>query len=312
MGLPALLMRGEKMIYTLTSNPSLDYVMEMDTFSVGAINRSNNAYVLPGGKGINVSQVLNNLNVENVAILPVAGFTGDKLLQLLSERKINYDALYLDRGDTRINVKVLGREETQLNAEGPNMSKEETLALKSKIECLKDGDYLVLSGSVPKQLGGHFYKDFMECIKDKEVKVIVDTSGENLINVLSLKPFLVKPNKEELENCFHKTIDTEDMIFKLAKEMQNMGAKNVLVSLGGEGAVLLEENGRLLKMKAPKGKVVNTVGAGDSMVAGFLAKYVDSGDMEKALKQAVAAGSASAFSKNLATKEEIDALTENL
>ena len=300
------------MIYTLTINPSLDYVMEMEHLAIGEMNRSKNTYLLPGGKGINVSCVLKNLGVENVAILPVAGFTGDKLLKMLSEKEIVCDALPLNAGNTRINVKVLGQKETELNADGPKMTEAETSRLFDKFEKLQKGDYLVLSGSVPKHLGDHFYEKIMQHLEKKEIRVVLDTIGENFLNALPLKPFLVKPNKEELEGYFQKSAGSEKELIELAKKVQSLGAVNVLVSLGKDGAFLLEENGQIHKCAAPKGKVINSVGAGDSMVAGFLAEYIHSGDMISALKCGIAAGSASAFSKNLATKEEIDALMQNL
>lgn len=300
------------MIYTLTINPSLDYVVEMDKLIVGEMNRSKNTYLLPGGKGINVSQVLKNLSIENVAILPVAGFTGEKLLHMLSEKEITYEAVRLKQGDTRINVKVLGQVETELNADGPDMTKDEKNALISKVESLSDDDYLILSGSVPKELGEYFYADLMSYLQEKKVRVILDTIGENFKNALAKKPFLVKPNKEELESLFNVKTDTDEALLELAKKVQKMGAENVLVSLGKDGAMLLTEDGNVFYAEAPKGKVVNTVGAGDSMVAGFVAEYTKSMDMEKALKWGIAAGSASAFSKNLASKEEIDALIGNL
>lgn len=300
------------MIYTLTINPSLDYVVEMDKLIVGEMNRSKNTYLLPGGKGINVSQVLKNLSIENVAILPVAGFTGEKLLHMLSEKEITYEAVRLKQGDTRINVKVLGQVETELNADGPDMTEDEKNALISKVESLSDDDYLILSGSVPKKLGEYFYADLMSYLQEKKVRVILDTIGENFKNALAQKPFLVKPNKEELESLFNVKTDTDEALLELAKKVQKMGAENVLVSLGKDGAMLLTEDGNVFYAEAPKGKVVNTVGAGDSMVAGFVAEYTKSMDMEKALKWGIAAGSASAFSKNLASKEEIDALIGNL
>ena len=300
------------MIYTLTINPSLDYIMEMDEFSVGKMNRSRSTYLLPGGKGINVSQVLTNLGAENVAFLPVAGFTGEKLLNMLSKRGMAYDAVFLKEGNTRINVKILCQAETELNADGPALSEEEKRALTDKIKQLKKGDYLILSGSVQKCLGGQFYADIMRCIAGKGINVVLDTVGENFINALKQKPFLVKPNKEELEELFHKKANTDEELLKLAKRVQTMGAGNVLVSKGGDGALFVTGDGRVLTVKAPKGKVVNSVGSGDSMVAGFVYGYEKNQDMETALKWGIAAGSAGAFSKNLATKEEIDALFENL
>lgn len=296
------------MVYTLTINPSLDYIMEMDDFCVGKMNRSKNEYILPGGKGINVSQVLTHLGIENVAILPVAGFTGEKLLSMLVDKGIETKSIRLNAGDTRINVKVLGREETELNAGGPEFVKSEKEELFSKLRELKKGDYLILSGNVPKNLGDCFYAEIMEFLCKKQVQVVVDTSGENLKNALKWKPFLVKPNKEELENLFQEKIDSKDKLLRLAVKLRMLGAENVLVSLGEEGAFFVTQEDKCYEKEAPEGLVVNSVGAGDSMVAGFLAGYLETKDMEIALKWGVAAGSASAFSKNLATKQEIDAL----
>ena len=196
------------MIYTLTINPSLDYIMEMDDFCVGKMNRSKTEYILPGGKGINVSQVLTGLGVENVAILPVAGFTGEKLLDMLSNKGIDTKAIRLKEGDTRINVKVLGTEETELNADGPKMEENEKKELFSKLEELKEEDYLILSGSVPKNLGNSFYAEIMELLSRKGVKVVVDTIGENLKNALKWTPFLIKPNLEELGSLFEEKVDS--------------------------------------------------------------------------------------------------------
>lgn len=300
------------MIYTLTINPSLDYIMEMETLSVGKMNRSKHTYILPGGKGINVSIVLTNLGVENIAILPVCGFTGKKLLELLSESKIRYDAIEIEGDDTRMNVKVLGDMETELNAKGVALSETEVEKLLCKLEDLCDTDILVLSGSIPASLGASFYERVMKRVKKQGVNVVLDTIGEGFLNALPQAPFLVKPNQTELEEMFDKKAETMEELVLQAKKVQDMGAKNVLVSLGSKGAMLLTENGEVLFENAPKGKVVNTVGAGDSMVAGFLAAYVKAGDFAASLKMGIASGSASAFSKNLATKEEIDALRKNL
>ena len=300
------------MIYTLTINPSIDYVMEMDELKPGKMNRSKSTYMLPGGKGINVSTVLKRLGMENVAVLPIAGFSGEKLLEMISKENLSYDAFRLQEGDTRINVKVLGKNETELNAEGPSLTEEERELFIEKFECLTEGDYLVLSGSVPKALGGQFYAAIMKKLHQRGVKIVVDTIGDNFVNALENKPFLVKPNKEELENLFAVKADTDEELLELAKKVQTMGAENVLVSLGDKGAFLVTKDNKVLQKNAPKGQAVNTVGAGDSMVAGFLAGYLKTGDMETALKRGIAAGSASAFSKNLATKEEIDALMKKL
>ena len=300
------------MIYTLTMNPSLDYVMEIDTLTVGQMNRSQNTYLLPGGKGINVSMVLKELEMPSIAILPVAGFTGEKLLKMMEEKGVEYEAIEIACGNTRINVKVLGNQETELNADGPNLSEEEKEILFDRIKQLSEDDYLILSGSVPKALGDNFYADIMKLLMEKEVNIILDTTGENFKNALMYQPFLVKPNQSELETFFGMKADSKEMLTDMAEKIRALGAKNVLVSLGDKGAFLLTEKGQIYWQTAPNGKVKNTVGAGDSMVAGFVAEYIQSKDMKKALQQGIAAGSASAFSKNLATKEEIDALMKNL
>ena len=300
------------MIYTLTMNPSIDYIMELESLNAGTMNRSRNSYILPGGKGINVSSVLNALGAENTAILPVAGFTGEKLLALLEEKGIRYDAIKLEKGDTRINVKVLAKEETELNAKGPEVSKDALKELYKKTEYFKAGDVFILSGSVPGEMGSGFYKELIAFVRKNGVEVILDTIGEAFLKGLSEGPFLVKPNKEELEEAFQTEANTEDELVKLAKKVQDLGARNVLVSLGKEGAMLLTQEGEVLWQNAPGGKVINSVGAGDSMVAGFVAEYQKNGNVKMALKVAVAVGSASAFSKNLATKEEIDALIDKL
>ncbi len=303
---------GETMIYTLTINPSLDYVMEIETLSVGKMNRSKHTYILPGGKGINVSTVLTNLGIENIAILPVSGFTGKKILELLGEKGVHYDALEIGGDDTRINVKVLGDKETELNAKGSALSDTEIEKLLGKLDALCENDILVLSGSIPSNLGTSFYETVMKRVNTKGVKVVLDTIDEGFLKALPQKPFFVKPNQTELENMFEKKARTKEELTLLAQNVQSMGAKNVLVSLGSKGAMLLTEDRDVIFEKAPQGKVINTVGAGDSMVAGFLAEYMKTGDFAAALKMGIASGSASAFSKNLATKEEIDALRKNL
>lgn len=300
------------MIYTLTMNPSIDYIMELESLNAGTMNRSRNSYILPGGKGINVSSVLNALGAENTAILSVAGFTGEKLLALLEEKGIRYDAIKLEKGDTRINVKVLAKEETELNAKGPEVSKDALKDLYKKMESFKVGDVLILSGSVPGEIGSGFYKELIAFVRKNGVEVILDTIGEAFLKGLSEGPFLVKPNKEELEEALQTEANTEDELVRFAKKVQDLGARNVLVSLGKEGAMLLTQEGEVFWQNAPDGKVINSVGAGDSMVAGFVAEYQKNGNVKMALKMAVAAGSASAFSKNLATKEEIDALIDKL
>ncbi len=300
------------MIYTLTLNPSLDYIMEVPVLQKGTMNRCENTYLLPGGKGINVSMVLHNLGMENTAILTIGGFTGEKLLQMLEDGDIKYDPIRLKNGDTRINVKVLGREETELNAKGITLDNYAIDELSKKITALKEGDVLILSGSLPKGVESDFYARLMSSLKEKKVKVVVDTNGQAFLQTLSCEPFLVKPNQKELEEMFHTQVENKEELVSLASRVQKMGAKNVLVSLGAAGALLVTEDEQVRWQMAPHGKVQNSIGAGDSMVAGFLASYLKNGDYQEALLQGVLSGSASTFSKKLATKEEIDALRKNL
>ncbi len=290
------------MIYTLTVNPALDYTMKLSGALVtGETNRSFFEEYTFGGKGLNVSYVLKELDVENTALGFYAGFTGQEILRLAKENGITTDFIRLDNGANRINMKIKGDKETEINAVGPEIDENAIEELFKKLDELKDGDGLILSGSVPKSLADNFYAEILKRLKHKNLLTVVDATGELLTCALCYHPFLIKPNHQELKDLFGDSISVEEG----AKKLKEMGAKNVLISLGGSGAYLLAENGNTYNIKAPNGKVINTVGAGDSMVAGFIAEYIKSKDFSSALKMGISAGSATAFSKTLATGNEI-------
>lgn len=293
------------MIYTVTFNPALDYVVFPKNFKEGELNRSKGEYISFGGKGINVSVVLNNLKVENTALGFLAGFTGNELERALKEKGINTDFIYLKTGLTRINVKIKGHKESEINASGPDIDDNSLNELFSKLDTLKEGDFLILSGSIPKSMPQDIYSIILKRLEGKGVEFIVDAEKELLLETLNFKPFLIKPNLAELETIADRKLNCPKDIVDAALKLKEKGAKNVLVSLGKEGAVLIDEKGKTHKTKAPRGKLVNSVGAGDSMVAGFLKGYLDSKDYTAALNFGVAAGSATAFSKTLGTYDEI-------
>ncbi|MBQ2902243.1 MAG: 1-phosphofructokinase [Agathobacter sp.] len=311
------------MIYTITFNPSLDYVVSVNEFEAGKINRTVTESIFAGGKGINVSIVLKELGVESVALGFVAGFTGQELQRKLQEQGLNTDFVEVQEGHTRINVKLrsdiliepesdgIWHQETEVNGQGPVVSEVELKQLFQKVDGLSAEDVLVISGSVCRGVPQSIYADLVKLCNEKQIRVIVDASSVLLWNVLEHAPFLIKPNKDELEDLFYRDIETKEEVIFYAKELQNRGAKNVLVSLGKEGAVLVAENGVVYEMEAPKGEVINSVGAGDSMVAGFLAGYLQENNYEKALKIGICAGSATAFSEGLACKEDIDKFVRN-
>lgn len=293
------------MIYTVTFNPSLDYIVTVDRFVCGIVNRTKDEIVYPGGKGINVSIVLKNLGYKSIALGFQAGFTGAALEQMLDKKGITTDFIQVKNGMTRINVKLRSEEETEINGQGPVMEKEDMEKLYQKLDALQDGDILVLAGSIPDVMPGSIYMDIMKHLESRRLKIVVDATKDLLVNVLQYHPFLIKPNNHELGEIFGVEIkDKEEVVF-YAKKLQEMGAKNVLVSMAGDGAVLVTEDGSVFKAEAPKGKVRNSVGAGDSMVAGFLAGYLEKNDYAEAFKMGVCTGSASAFSEELATKEEV-------
>ncbi len=293
------------MIYTVTFNPALDYIVRVEQFNMGEVNRAVYNEIMAGGKGVNVSLALKNLGHESTALGFAAGFTGEKLIQDLKEKGCRADFIFLDQGMTRINVKIKGQEETEINGEGPEITAVAIKSLMMRLERLKADDILVLSGSIPKTLPEDIYERLILRQQGKKVKIVVDATNNLLKETLKYHPFLVKPNHHELGELFGVTISDQAEAIQYAEKLQQMGAVNVLVSMAGEGAVLLDAYGNTFKSPAPKGKVINSVGAGDSMVAGFLAGYLETANYEQAFQMGVAAGSASAFSEFLATREEM-------
>lgn len=293
------------MIYTVTFNPSLDYIVTLNHFRMGEVNRTVNEEIFPGGKGINVSIVLNNLGYKNVALGFLAGFVGDEIKRLLEEKGISTDFISIEEGISRINVKLRSDKETEINGQGPNISKNYIQKLYEKLDQLKEDDVLVLAGSIPEVMPDSIYMDIMDHLKEKNLKIAVDATKDLLVNVLPYHPFVIKPNNFELGELFGVTIKSKDEVVFYAKKLQEMGARNVLVSMAGDGAVLVTENGQEFRAEAPKGKVINSVGAGDSMVGGFLAGYLENQSYENAFQLGVCTGSASAFSNELATKEQV-------
>ena len=300
------------MIYTLTLNPALDYAVSVPNFKTGGVNRAQSEKILPGGKGINVSVVLHNLGVESVALGFIAGFTGEEIKRLAEELGCKTDFIRVKNGLSRINVKMKAQVESEINGQGPVLQEEDIEALFKQLDTLQEGDTILFAGSISKGMSSNIYAKMCEHLAGRGVRLVVDTTGQQLLSTLVYKPFLIKPNHIELEEIMGYKLSGQEDLLKGARKLQKMGAKNVLVSMAGDGALLLTENGDVYRMKAPKGEVVNSVGAGDSMVAGFLAGYEITGDYEKALELGIATGSASAFSADLATKEEVDALLENM
>jgi 1-phosphofructokinase len=298
------------MIYTLTFNPSLDYIVDVPKFTCGVVNRTTTEKIFPGGKGINVSIVLKNLGYENTALGFFAGFTGRELQALVEEKGIRADFIPVAQGMTRINVKLRSEQETEINGQGPAISEADISKLYGKLDQLADGDILVMAGSIPDVMPQTIYMDIMKHLAGRKLKVVVDATKDLLVNVLEYHPFLIKPNNHELGEIFRVEIKEKADVIKYARKMQEMGARNVLVSMAGDGAVLVADDGSVYQSEAPKGKVVNSVGAGDSMVAGFLAGYLEEHSYEKAFRMGVCTGSASAFSEELATKAEVARLLE--
>ena len=299
------------MIYTVTFNPSLDYVIQVDKLVPGEINRTTHEAVYPGGKGNNVSVILSNLGHSSKALGFTAGFTGEALENMLKEFGCDTAFIRLPEGSTRINVKINAGEETEINGQGPVITEEAQQALFEQLDALKKEDILVLAGSIPNTLPSDIYERILEHLQGRGIHFVVDATKELLLKVLKYHPFLIKPNNHELGEMFGLTLKTRDEIVTYAKKLQEMGAENVLVSMAGDGAILLTEDGIIYKAKPPKGKVLNSVGAGDSMVAGFLTGYLNTGEYEKAFRLGVVTGSATAFQYWLATKEDIVALMED-
>lgn len=300
------------MIYTITFNPALDYIVKMDEFNLGHVNRSNNEFIYAGGKGINVSIVLNNLEVKSKALGFIAGFTGDEIERRVKEFGCDTDFIKLKDGMSRINVKIKADVESEINGGGPDISAEALEALYEKLDTLISGDILVLAGSVPKTMPTDIYEKIMERLQNKNIKFIVDTTGESLLKVLKYNPFLIKPNHHELGELFGVKLNSKEEVIEYAKKLKDMGAQNVIISMAGDGAVLIDSNGGVTTSNVPKGVVKNSVGAGDSMVAGFIAGYLNSEKVEDGFKLGVATGSASAFSEGLATKEYVYQLLKEI
>ena len=301
------------MIYTVTFNPCLDYVVGVDNLTLGAVNRVSTEAVMAGGKGINVSIVLKNLGHPSCALGFLAGFTGDEIARRLQLQGVDTDFIEVGHGMSRINVKVKSTEETEINGIGPDITPSDIEALYAKLDALASDDILVISGSVPAALPGDIYERIMERLEGRDIRIVVDATRELLMNVLAFHPFLVKPNNHELGEIFGVELKARKDVVPYAKKLQELGARNVLVSMAGEGAVLVAENGDVIESPSPKGTVVNSVGAGDSMVAGFIAGYLESdGNCEQAFRMGVCAGSASAFSLGLAERDQVEELSATI
>ena len=300
------------MIYTVTFNPSLDYIVSVENFKLGLTNRTSSELLLPGGKGINVSTVLMNLGIESTALGFIAGFTGDEVVRRLEQMGVKNGFIRIPDGFTRINLKLKSIDGTEVNGQGPKIGKEKVEQLMEQLDELKEGDVLFLSGSIPSSMPSDAYQKIMERLKDKGIHIVVDATEDLLMNVLPYHPFLIKPNNHELGDIFGVQLKTREEVIPYGKKLQIMGAQNVLISMAGEGAVLIAADGRIFSTPAPKGILINGVGAGDSMVAGFMAGWMAKKDYEYAFHMGVSAGSASAFSENLATKEEIEAVYQQI
>lgn len=293
------------MIYTLTFNPAIDYTLFADKFNIGEISRSYSELFHIGGKGINVSLILKELGISSTALGFIAGFTGEAIKNGIACDKIKPDFIELEKGQSRINVKIRSGVETDINANGPEISERDIEKLFNKLNTLNEGDFLILAGSIPSSLPQNIYEKILERLKNKNIYFVIDAEKELLLNTLKYKPFLIKPNINELEDIFSVTITDKADALKYARKLSDLGARNVLVSMGGEGAVLLDENKNEHQAYAVGTAFKNSVGAGDSMVAGFIAGYIKKGDYSYALKLGTAAGGATACCEGLATKEEI-------
>lgn len=296
------------MIYTVTFNPSLDYIVQVEDFQLGKVNRTTSEFMSPGGKGINVSILLKNLGIDSCALGFLAGFTGKEIEDRIIRMGVSSRLITVKNGISRINVKLKSREESEINGMGPLIEKEDVEQLFLFLQSLTKEDILVLAGSIPASIPKTIYQEIMVLLKEKEVRIVVDATKELLTNVLSLNPFLIKPNHHELGELFDVSIMTKEEAAYYARKLQQMGAKNVLVSMAGEGAVFVSESGETYESEAPQGTVINSVGAGDSMVAGFLAGFLKTGSFEDAFYMGLCTGSASAFSMEMAGKEQVKAL----
>lgn len=297
------------MIYTVTFNPSLDYIVTVDNFILGRVNRTVDEIMFPGGKGINVSIVLNNLGMKSTALGFIAGFTGAEIKSQVHEFQLNEDFIEIQEGMSRINVKLRSNEESEINGMGPRIDDIALSKFLKQLNCLNSADTLVLAGSIPSSLPATMYRDICKQLEGKGVRIVVDATNDLLVNVLEYHPFLIKPNNFELGEIFGiDNLRDKKEVVTYAKKLQEKGARNVLVSMAGDGAVLVAEDGSVFETEAPKGRVKNSVGAGDSMVAGFIYGYFTKNNYEDAFYYGVCTGSASAFSENLATKSEVEEL----
>ncbi len=299
------------MIYTVTFNPAIDYVVRTADLRLGEVNRASYEKMFFGGKGINVSIIMNELGIKSKALGFIAGFTGEAIENGIKAMGIDTDFVRLQNGNSRINVKIKAAEETEINGQGPHIDDEAILALYEKLDTLKDGDTLILAGSIPNSLPSDIYEKILERLSERSIKTVVDATKDLLLNVLKYNPFLIKPNNHELGEMFGVKLTTKEEIEKYARKLQEKGAKNVLISMAGDGALLVDENGKTHICGVCKGTVKNSVGAGDSMVAGFVAGSVEN-DYEYALKLGTAAGGATAFSEGLATRDKILELLKTL
>lgn len=296
------------MIYTVTFNPSLDYIVSVDGFQLGFTNRTSSELILPGGKGINVSTVLKNLGIESTALGFTAGFTGDEIRREVERMGVRAEFIRIEEGISRINLKLKSIDGTEINGCGPVIGPGKVKDLMKRLDALQKGDVLILAGSIPASLPDDIYRNIMKRLEGREVMIVVDATKDLLLNVLEYHPFLIKPNNHELGEIFGVELRSRQEVFPYAQKLQKMGARNVLVSMAGEGAVLAAEDGDMFEAPAPKGKLINAVGSGDSMVAGFIAGWMEQKDYWHAFKMGIAAGSASAFSEYLATREEIETI----
>ena len=303
---------GYKVIYTVTFNPSLDYIVSVKDFRPGMTNRTSSELMLAGGKGINVSIVLGNLGIKSTALGFIAGFTGDEIVRRLHNGGINSEFIKINDGISRINIKLKSIDGTEINGQGPHIDSSHIEQLMNRLRRLESGDVLVLAGSIPAGISDNIYKDIMDMLKDKGVQIVVDATSRLLTNVLEYKPFFIKPNQHELGDIFNVTLNTQEEVIPYALELKKMGAVNVCVSMGGKGAILVADDGNVYKAKAPDGILKNSVGAGDSLVAGFLSGWIEKKDYEYAFRKGVATGSASAFSERLATVGEINMLIDKV
>ena len=294
------------MIYTVTLSPSIDYIVRMSSVRFNVTNRTESEEFYYGGKGINVSQVLSQLDLPSTALGFIAGFTGDAIAAGIGDKNVRTDFIRLDNGFSRINIKIKAGGETEINGQGPDIPAEALEALMRKLDAIRDGDVLVLAGSIPKTMPDDVYERMLDRVSHKNIMIVVDATKQLLVNSLKSHPFVIKPNRLELSEIFHAEVENEQDVEKYARKRQEMGARNVIVSLGRKGAMLVDENGGVHKQGTLKQPVLNTVGAGDSMVAGFIAGYLKTKDYAYALKLGSACGNATSFLPGLATKAKIE------